>query len=96
MKLVLESIEHGVAASPQVLRHAKRMVARNFAGASFTAALRHKDAAYAIALAESLLAEPPLVGRAALQAYAKAKAHAPDDDEGRMIEMVSRPRPATT
>jgi 3-hydroxyisobutyrate dehydrogenase-like beta-hydroxyacid dehydrogenase len=95
MKLVLESIEHGVAASPQVLRHAKRMVARNFAGASFTAALRHKDAAYAIALAESLLAEPPLVGRAALQAYAKAKAHAPDDDEGRMIEMVSRPRPAT-
>jgi 3-hydroxyisobutyrate dehydrogenase-like beta-hydroxyacid dehydrogenase len=96
MKLVLESIEHGVAASPQVLRHSKRMVARNFAGASFTAALRHKDAAYAVALAESLLAEPPLVGRAAVQAYAKAKAQAPDDDEGRMIEMMSRPRAAAT
>ena len=94
MKLVLESIEHGVAASPQVLRHSRRMVARDFAGASFTAALRHKDAAYAVALAESLLAEPPLVGRAAVQAYDKAKAHAPDDDEGRMIEIVSRPRSA--
>jgi 3-hydroxyisobutyrate dehydrogenase len=92
MKLVLESIETGVAASPQVIRHAKRMVARNFAGASFTAALRHKDAAYAVALAESLLAETPLVGRAAVQAYQRAKAHAPDDDEGRMIEIVSRAR----
>ena len=94
MKLVLELIEHGVAASPQVLRHSRRMVARNFAGASFTAALRHKDAAYAVALAESLLAQPPLVGRAAVQAYDEAKAHAPDDDEGRMIEIVSRRRSA--
>ena len=94
MKLVLEAIEHGVAASPQVLRHSRRMVARNFAGATFTAALRHKDAAYAVALAESLLAQPPLVGRAAVQAYDEAKAHAPDDDEGKMIEIVSRPRSA--
>src|ERR1700746_1874289 len=45
MKLVLEAIETGVAASPQVLRHSKRMVARNFSGANFTASLRHKDAA---------------------------------------------------
>ena len=55
MKLVLEAIETGVAASPQVIRHSKRMVARNFSGATFTAALRQKDAAYAVALAESLL-----------------------------------------
>jgi 3-hydroxyisobutyrate dehydrogenase len=47
MNLVLEAIENGVAASPQVLRHSRRMVARNFSGATFTAALRHKDAAYA-------------------------------------------------
>jgi 3-hydroxyisobutyrate dehydrogenase len=73
-----------------VVRHSKRMVARNFAGASFTSALRHKDAAYAVALAESLLADAPVMGRAAVQAYAKAKAHAPDDDEGKMIEIVSR------
>jgi 3-hydroxyisobutyrate dehydrogenase len=95
MKLVLEALETGVAASPRVIRHSRRMVTRNFAGASFTASLRHKDAAYAVALAESLLADTPLVGRAAVQAYARAKAFAPDDDEGRMIEIVSRAKGAT-
>jgi 3-hydroxyisobutyrate dehydrogenase-like beta-hydroxyacid dehydrogenase len=96
MKLVLEAIETGVAASPQVLRHSKRMVARDFSGATFTAALRHKDAAYAVALAESLLAGAPLMGRAAVEAYARAKAHAPDDDEGKLIEIVSQPKAKTT
>jgi 3-hydroxyisobutyrate dehydrogenase len=95
MKLVLEAIETGVAASPQVLRHSKRMVARNFSGATFTAALRHKDAAYAVALAESLLSDAPVMGRAAVQAYERAKTHAPDDDEGRMIEIVSRAKGTT-
>jgi len=94
MKLVLEAVETGVAASPQVVRHSKRMAARNFSGATFTAALRHKDAAYAVKLAESLLAEPPLVGRAAVAAYERAKAYGPDDDEGKMIEIVSRPKGA--
>jgi 3-hydroxyisobutyrate dehydrogenase len=92
MKLVLETLETGVAASPQVVRHSKRMVARNFGGASFAAALRHKDAVYAVALAESLLSSAPLMGRAAVQAYDRAKAYAPDDDEGKMIEIVSRPK----
>ena len=92
MKLVLEAVETGVAASPQVIRHSRRMVERNFAGATFTAALRQKDAAYAVALAESLLSSTPLMGRAAVEAYARAKAHASDDDEGKMIEIVSRPK----
>jgi 3-hydroxyisobutyrate dehydrogenase-like beta-hydroxyacid dehydrogenase len=92
MKLVLEAIETGVAASPQVIRHSKRMAERNFAGATFTAALRQKDAAYAVALAESLLSAPPIMGRAAVQAYDRAKAYAPDDDEGKLIELVSRPK----
>jgi 3-hydroxyisobutyrate dehydrogenase len=92
MKLVLEAVETGVAASPQVIRHSRRMVARNFSGATFTAALRHKDAVYAVALAESLLSNVPLMGRAAVQSYARAKANAPDDDEGKMIEIVSRPK----
>ena len=96
MKLVLEAIETGVAASPQVIRHSKRMAARNFSGATFTAALRHKDAAYAVALAESLLCDAPLMGRAAVEAYARAKAVAPDDDEGKMIEIVSRAKGAAT
>jgi 3-hydroxyisobutyrate dehydrogenase len=92
MKLVLEAVETGVAASPQVIRHSKRMAARNFEGATFTAALRHKDAAYAVALAESLLRDAPVMGRAAVAAYDRAKSVAPDDDEGRMIEIVSRPK----
>src|SRR6202161_2844132 len=81
MKLVLEAIETGVAASPQVIRHSRRMAARNFSGATFTAALRHKDAAYAVRLAESLLSDIPIMGRAAVEAYARAKAYGPDDDE---------------
>ena len=95
MKLVLEAVETGVAASPAVIRHSRRMAARDFAGATFTAALRHKDAAYAVALADSLLSDAPLMGRAAVEAYARAKAYAPDDDEAKMIEIVSRPKGAT-
>jgi 3-hydroxyisobutyrate dehydrogenase len=92
MKLVLEAIETGVAASPQVIRHSRRMAARDFSGATFTSALRHKDAAYAVALAESLLSAEPIIGRAAVAAYDRARAHAPDGDEGRMIEIVSKPK----
>lgn len=91
MNLVMEALATGAVASPQVIRHSRRMVARDFSGASFTAALRHKDAAYAVALAEALLPAVP-VGRAALSAYDRAKAHAPDGDEGQMIEIVSRPK----
>jgi 3-hydroxyisobutyrate dehydrogenase len=91
MNLVAEALSTGAVASPQVIRHSKRMVARDFSGASFTSALRHKDAAYAVALAETLLPGVP-VSRAALAAYEKAKASAPDDDEGKMIESVSRPK----
>jgi 3-hydroxyisobutyrate dehydrogenase len=95
MNLVLEAIQSGVAASPQVLRHAGRMAARNFAGATFTAALRQKDAAYAVALAESLLSASPIMGRAAVASYDRAKTYAPDDDEGKMIEIVSRAKGTT-
>ena len=92
MELVLEAVQTGVAASPQVIRHSRRMAERNFAGSTFTARLRHKDAAYAVALAESLLSAPPVMGRAAVEAYDRAKAYAPDEDEGKLIEIVSRPK----
>ncbi|WP_166294894.1 NAD(P)-dependent oxidoreductase [Bradyrhizobium sp. 2S1] len=91
MQLVAEALATGAIASPQVIRHSRRMIDRNFSGASFTAALRHKDADYAVRLAEALLPGVP-VSRAALGAYDKAKAHAPDADEGQMIEIVSRPK----
>ncbi|MBK5654956.1 MAG: NAD(P)-dependent oxidoreductase, partial [Rhizobium sp.] len=89
--LVAEALATGAVASPQVIRHSKRMIDRHFFGASFTAALRHKDADYAVRLAETLLPGVP-VSRAALTAYDRAKAHAPDGDEGQMIEIVSRPK----
>ncbi|HLZ03345.1 MAG TPA: NAD(P)-dependent oxidoreductase [Bradyrhizobium sp.] len=91
MNLVAEALSTGAVASPQVVRHSTRMVARDFSGATFTAALRHKDAAYAVRLAETLLPGVP-VSRSALAAYDRAKAHAPDGDEGQMIEIVSRPK----
>ena len=37
MNLVAEAMATGAVASPQVIRHSKRMVARDFSGASFTA-----------------------------------------------------------
>src|SRR6201994_1987686 len=92
MKLVLQEVETGPHARPQVTRHSKRMAARNFSGATFTAALRQKDAAYAVALAESLLSASPIMGRAAVESYNRAKAYAPDEDEGKMIEIVSKPK----
>ena len=92
MKLVLEAVETGAAASPQVIRHSRRMVNRDFAEIGFTPTLRLKDAVYAVALAESLLADAPIVGRAAVSAYQRAKAALPDGDEGQMIEIVSRPK----
>jgi 3-hydroxyisobutyrate dehydrogenase len=91
MNLVAEALSTGAVASPQVVRHSRRMIARDFSGASFTAALRHKDAAYAVRLAETLLPAVP-VSRSAVAAYERAKAHAPDGDEGQMIEIVSPPK----
>lgn len=89
MAAVVDALGSGAVASPQVIRHSKRMAARDFSEATFTAALRHKDVRYAIAMANELLPALP-VGQAALHAYDAAKAHAPDDDEARMIEIVSR------
>jgi 3-hydroxyisobutyrate dehydrogenase len=92
MKLVLEAVAAGAAASPQVIRHSRRMVARDCADIGFTPTLRHKDVVYAVALADNLLATAPIMGRAAADAYQQAKAALPDDDEGKMIEIVSRPK----
>src|ERR1700751_6088783 len=92
MKLVQEAVATGAAASPQVIRHSRRMVARDFADIGFTPTLRLKDVVYAVALAESLLAGPQIMGRATVDAYTRAKAFGPDDDEGKMIEIVSRPK----
>ena len=93
MKLVLEAIETGVAASPQVhpafqAHGCARFLRRD---------LYRGAAAQGCGLCRRAGREPAVrcvpIGRAAVQAYDKAKAHAPDDDEGKMIEIVSRPKP---
>lgn len=92
MALVREALLGSVVASPQVLRHAPRMIARDFSNATFTAALRHKDAVYAVQLAETLRLELSL-SRAAVASYARATDAAPDDDEGKIVEVISKPHP---
>lgn len=87
MQLVQRSLAGGAVASPQVVRHSARMMARDFAGASFTAALRHKDASYALTLAENLGLDLA-VARATLDTYARAAAEMPNDDEGRLIDLI--------
>src|ERR1700760_1998680 len=73
MNLVLEAVETGAAASPQVIRHSRRMAKRDFADIGFTPTLRLKDAVYAVELTKSLLADAPIMGGAAVEAYQRAK-----------------------
>ncbi len=85
---VVAAIDDSAAASRQVVYHARRMAERHFENPTFTAALRHKDAAYALELAEEAKAAAPL-GFAALEWFASAKLLGDDVDEGRVVEIVS-------
>ncbi len=58
--VVVEAIATSQAASPQVVRNARRMLAGNFdRDVTFTAALRRKDVDYALRLADTLGAGAP-------------------------------------
>jgi len=70
---------HALRASPWLLRYCA-------AGASWERVARTARAL------RTLLADAPPLGRAAVEAYARATAEMPDEDEGRMIEIVSRPK----
>jgi 3-hydroxyisobutyrate dehydrogenase len=54
LDLVAEAISRGQAASPQVVRNSRRMAAGEHDAVVFTGALRRKDAAYGVELAEQL------------------------------------------
>jgi len=86
---VIGAIENSAAASRQVVHHVRRMAERNFADPSFTAALRHKDAAYGHALAREVGAAAPL-GEASVAWFQQTMAGAPDGDEARVVEVISR------
>ncbi|MES1220830.1 MAG: NAD(P)-dependent oxidoreductase, partial [Bacteroidota bacterium] len=88
METVVASIETGAAASPQVIRYARRMAERNFLkDPAFTIQLRHKDAMYAIKLAEENGA-PVKLGAVARDWFAVAKKDYNDADEANVINMM--------
>lgn len=87
---VVAAIETGAAASPQVVRFCRPMAERKFSDRpTFTAALRHKDASYGVALANATHSAVPL-GKAAVAWWDAAKADAPDADEARLINIVAK------
>jgi 3-hydroxyisobutyrate dehydrogenase len=82
---VIAAIENSAAASPQVIRHTRKMAERNFSSdPPFTLALRYKDALYGLALAESVKSPVPL-GATAARCFARATGAGPDRDEATVI-----------
>lgn len=87
-KAVGEALAAGAAASPQVVQNIPRMLAGDWAtNPTFTAALRHKDAAYGAALVRSSGAAAPL-GVAATEWFEKAKALDADSDQSIVLKAV--------
>ena len=87
---VVAAIEAGAAASPQVVRHCRPMAEGRYTpDPVFSAALRHKDASYGLALAKSQGVPSPL-GAAATEWWSKASALDPSGDEARLIEVVAQ------
>jgi 3-hydroxyisobutyrate dehydrogenase len=87
-RAVGEALAAGAAASPQVVQNIPRMLAGDWGSeAVFTAALRHKDAAYGVALAQGAGAAAPL-GVAATRWFAAAKALDPDADQSIVLKAI--------
>jgi 3-hydroxyisobutyrate dehydrogenase len=89
---VAGALASGQAASPQVVRHSRRMVGgEQEEGVSFTAALRLKDVDYALQLFRGLAA-PSSLGTAAAAHYQKLcdAGHA-GSSESRIIEVFRAP-----
>ena len=84
---VVEAIETSAAASRQVVFHARRMAERRFSDPTFTAELRHKDAAYGVALAREVGACVPL-GETSVAWFDAANRLDPAGDEGRVIDAI--------
>src|SRR4051812_28361252 len=91
LKLVVDAIASGQAASPQVVRNVRRFVAADHAGAvNFTPALRVKDIEYALRLARRF-AVPQEFGEVAARLYRRlCDAGFAHDNESRIIDLVRR------
>jgi 3-hydroxyisobutyrate dehydrogenase len=92
LKLVADAVATSQAASPQVVRNARRMVEGDVnRHVTFTPVLRLKDVDYALRLADSLGVATPF-GAAARDAFTRLIAlGAGADDESRVIEVARRP-----
>lgn len=87
---VISSIETGAAASPQVIRYARRMAEKHFIESpAFTTTLRHKDAVYALALAKEASFDTKL-GAIATDWFAKAEKLYKDMDEAMVINVIGQ------
>jgi 3-hydroxyisobutyrate dehydrogenase len=87
-KTVGEALAAGAAASPQVVQNIPRMLAGDWnKDQVFTAALRHKDAAYGAALAKATGVSAPL-GIAATAWFEAAKALDPDADQSIVLKAI--------
>jgi 3-hydroxyisobutyrate dehydrogenase len=87
---VASALASGQAASPQVVRNSRRMVAASHADVVFSGRLRHKDTAYAMQLAERLGLAAPF-GRAALDGLEALLASGLGDaNESAIIDVARR------
>lgn len=84
---VMEAIADSAAASRQVVYHVRRMAKGDYADPTFTAALRHKDAACGMELARRL-GVPARLGETATGWFEATKRADPDGDEARVLETI--------
>lgn len=87
---VIGAIETSAAGSRQVVRFCRPMATRTYAKEpTFTLGLRHKDAAYGVALAEAAGMSSAL-GREATRIYEAARHLDLDGDEARVMDYVTQ------
>ena len=88
---VIDAVQNSAAASPQVIRNARRMADGHYTHLpAFTVGLRLKDAAYGLALAKSVESQAPL-GTAALAWFAEAAKENAGADEAAVIQVINNP-----
>ena len=89
---VINAIETSAAASPQVVRHVRKMVERRFdENPSFTTTLRYKDARYALDLAAANGSEM-LLGTVAAKWFEEAGFISPGKDEAAVVLAIDSSR----
>ena len=87
-EVVIAAVENSAAASPQVIRYARRMAERSFSDhPAFTLGLRLKDATYGVSLANSV-GSPVLLGEVAASWFATASGTDANRDEATVIDVM--------